>query len=88
MNIVDSSMFVKELLNNALLHSTPRFGTWLQQRPDADDDVFANHICPDRIRRLTVYESYLDIAGEREGGMLAVVGDLGKKDRSMLGAYN
>ena len=70
------------------LHSTPRFGTWLQQRPDgradADGDVFANHICPDRIRRLTVYESYLDMAR----GMLAVVGDLGKKDRSMLGAYN
>ena len=69
MNIVDSSMFVKELLNNALLHSTPRFGTWLQQRPDADGDVFANHICRpipdrDRIRRLTVYESYLDMAGE------------------------
>ena len=84
MKIVESDMFVKELLNNALLHSTPRFGTWLQQRPDADDDVFANHICPDRIRRLTVYESYLDMAR----GMLAVVGDLGKKDRSMLGAYN
>ena len=40
----------------------------------------------DRIRWLTVYESYLDMAGERrEGGMLVVVGDLGKRiDRCSL----